>query len=232
VDDIGWLVARRAEALHHDLDEAATSPGRPSSTTGAGGISASNIRTSSHRADKALEPSFRPQRVAAAVALERSFTPQRTAAALMLERTLDTRRMLERTFGSRKLLLQSFDARKVMANLFSAYRAGPVFDSGMIRVGPEPASASPLVPTSPHGPIPSPADPGWLHQLLNDEKRFRAVAPYLMLTSGGCTFLGLFLLALADPDPAVRVALEILDAEASIGSLIVTVMVLLASQRK
>jgi hypothetical protein len=48
-----------------------------------------------------------------------------------------------------------------------------------------------------------------------------------MLTSGGCLFFGLFLVALADP--AVRAALEILDAEASIGSLIVAVMALLIS---
>ena len=411
LDDIRWLVARRAEALHRDPDEATTSPGRPSSTTDAVSISAPEVCTGSRRADKALERSFRPQRTAAAaVALER-FRPQKTAVALMLERTFDTRRMLERTFGTgrmlqqsfgtgmllersfgtanlarnfgtgkllqqsfgtgnvlrsfdtsnvlrsfgtgkvmaelfsasrvepvfdtgkvmanlfsasqvrpvfntetllqqsldtRKLLDGSFGTQKVMANLFSAYRVGPVFDtrkllpsfdtstvvrsigtgrllqqsfdmrkllegsfdtrklmanlwstsqvglafdsakvmanlwstyqmgpafdSGMIRVGPKPASAYPLVPTSPHGPIPSPADPGWLHQLLNDEERFRAVAPYLMLSSGGCLFFGLFLVALADP--AVRAGLEILDTEASIGSLIVAVMVLLISQRK
>jgi hypothetical protein len=214
VEDIRWLVARRAEALHRDLDEATTSPDTPSSTTDAVSISTPDVRTGSHRADKALERSFRPQRVAATLKLGPAFDTGKVMANLL----------------SAYRVGPAFDTGKVMANLLSAYRVGPAFDTGFVRVVREPTSASPLMPTSPHGPIPAPADPGWLHQLLNDEERMRAVAPYLAFASGGCILVGLFLVALVDP--TVRAALEILDAEAGMASLIVALIALHACQRR
>jgi hypothetical protein len=252
VEDIRWLVARRAEALHRDPDEATTPPSRPSSTTDAVSISTPDVRTGSHRADKALERSFRPQRVAATLKLGPAFDTGKVMANLLsayrVGPAFDTGKVMANllsayrvgpAFDTGKVMANllsvyrvgpAFDTGKVMANLLSAYRVGPAFDTGFVRVVREPTSASPLMPTSPHGPIPAPADPGWLHQLLNDEERMRAVAPYLAFASGGCILVGLFLVALVDP--TVRAALEILDAEAGMASLIVALIALHACQRR
>jgi len=321
VEEIRWLVARRAEALHRDPDEATTPPVRPSSTTDAVSISAPDVRTGSHQAFNALERTFRPQGVAATLVLGPAFGTGKVMAELlsayrvgpavgagkvmanllsayrvgpacgagrMLERTFGAGRMLERTFDTGKVVrsfdagrvlrqsfgtqrvaanlvsidrvlerrfdfgkalersfdtgnvLRSFDTRKVlgpgvgagkvMAELLSAYRVGPGVGAGLVRVGREPTSASPLMPTSPHGPIPAPADPGWLYRLLNDEEWFRAAAPLLAASSGTCIILGLLLVALVDP--GVKVAVEILSDEASIAAFIVAVMTLMICQRK
>jgi hypothetical protein len=62
--------------------------------------------------------------------------------------------------------------------------------------------------------------PGW----LGDEESLRRAFRVLLATSGGCMFLGLFLVA--QVDPTVRAALDVLAAEAGIVALLVALYAL------
>jgi hypothetical protein len=115
VEEIRWLVARRAEALHRDPDEATTPPGRPSATD-AVSISAPGVRTGSHHAFNALERSFRPQGAAATPVLGPPF-----GAGKLMAEALSAYRVGP-AFGAGRMLERTFGTQRVAANLVSIDR--------------------------------------------------------------------------------------------------------------
>jgi hypothetical protein len=155
VEEIRWLVARRAEALHRDPDEATTPPGRPSATD-AVSISAPGVRTGSHHAFNALERSFRPQGAAATPVLGPPFGAGKLmaealsayrvgpafGAGRMLERTFGTQRVaanlvsidrvLERRLDFGKVLERSFANGNVLRSFDTSKVLGPAFGSGKV----------------------------------------------------------------------------------------------------
>jgi hypothetical protein len=127
VDDIRWLVARRAEALHCAPDEATIPPTEPSSTTDAVSVSAP-VRTGSPRADRGLERSFRPTREPAALVLERSFD-----FSNVMKSSLDFSNLMKASLDFSNVMKTSLDFSNVMkTNLNFSNVLKPAFDTGKV----------------------------------------------------------------------------------------------------